>query len=307
MNAAGAPCQKVSHKMIPRTTAWVKLMPIRKYLVCTRDWCWLPVALAAAFVATGASAQSSANLEPDCKLETIGSGAARRIIDGRTFQLDDGQHVRLAAVEAPPMPLPGESGPQAKAGLAAKAALEALLAGRTVTLKKLGPNADRYGRIVALVSVEGAARSVQQDMLAQGHALVAAEIGERACAAHLFAAEHSARTGGLGLWATPYYVIQPANDPAKVLAERGRFTLVEGKVLSVRESGATIYVNFGRRWSEDFTVTILKRNARAFAAGGIEPKKLAGRQIRVRGVIEERGGPWIEATRPEQIELAEQN
>jgi len=27
----------------------------------------------------------------------------------------------------------------------------------------------------------------------------------------------------------------------------------------------------------------------------------------VRGVIEERGGPWIEATRPEQIELAEQN
>jgi hypothetical protein len=31
-------------------------------------------------------------------------------------------------------------------------------------------------------------------------------------------------------------------------------------VLSVRESGATIYVNFGRRWTEDFTVTILKRN-----------------------------------------------
>ena len=125
---------------------------------------------------------------------------------------------------------------------------------------------------------------MQQDMLAQGHALVAAEIGERSCTAILLAAERAARANGLGLWGVPYYVIQQAHNPAKVLAERGRFTLVEGKVLSVRESGATIYVNFGRRWSEDFTVTILKRNERTFAAAGIEPKKLAGRPIRVRGV-----------------------
>ena len=109
------------------------------------------------------------------------------------------------------------------------------------------------------------------------------------------------------LWSDPYYVIQQAENPTKVLAERGRFTLVEGKVLSVRESGGTIYVNFGRRWSEDFTVTILKRNERAFTVAGIEPKKLAGRRIRVRGFIEERGGPWIEASRPEQIELVEKN
>ena len=74
---------------------------------------------------------------------------------------------------------------------------------------------------------------------------------------------------------------------------------------SVRESGATIYVNFGRRWTEDFTVTILKRNERKFVAAGVEPKRLAGRLIRVRGWIEERGGPWIEPAYPEQIELAD--
>jgi hypothetical protein len=33
-------------------------------------------------------------------------------------------------------------------------------------------------------------------------------------------------------------------------------------------------------------------------AAGFEPKKLAGRRVRIRGWIEERGGPWIEATRP---------
>ncbi|MGD0438882.1 MAG: hypothetical protein ABSB86_20655 [Bryobacteraceae bacterium] len=97
-----------------------------------------------------------------------------------------------------------------------------------------------------------------------------------------------------------------ADNPADVLAEQGHFALVEGKVVSVRESGATIYVNFGRRWSRDFTVTILKRNARNFTAAGLEPKTLSGRRVRVRGWIEERGGPWIEAARPEQIELTDQ-
>ncbi len=84
---------------------------------------------------------------------------------------------------------------------------------------------------------------------------------------------------------------------------RGRFALVEGKVLSVRESGATIYVNFGRRWTRDFTVIILRRLGKAFTTAGVEPKKLEGRRIRVRGWIEQRGGPIITAEAPEQIEV----
>ena len=87
------------------------------------------------------------------------------------------------------------------------------------------------------------------------------------------------------------------------MAEQGHFALVEGKVLSVRESGATIYVNFGRRWTRDFTVTILRRLGRSFAAAGIEPKQLEGRRIRVRGWVEQRGGPIIAAEAPEHIEF----
>jgi hypothetical protein len=78
-------------------------------------------------------------------------------------------------------------------------------------------------------------------------------------------------------------------------------------VVSVRESGSTIYVNFGRRWSEDFSVTIQKRNERNFAATGLVLTGLAGR----RGWVEARGSagkspggsPWIEAAHPEQIEI----
>jgi hypothetical protein len=49
----------------------------------------------------------------------------------------------------------------------------------------------------------------------------------------------------------------------------------------------------------------LKRIGARFTAAGLEPKRLEGRRVRVRGFVEERGGPWIEATAPEQFEIAE--
>ena len=137
----------------------------------------------------------------------------------------------------------------------------------------------------------------------RGLARVSSRVGDPVCARLLQASEQTARVAKLGLWGEPVYVIGKAEDPAGVLTSRGRLALVEGKVLSVRESGGTIYVNFGRRWSEDFTVTIAKRNERAFSAAGVAPKSLSGRRVRIRGWIEERGGPWVEASRPEQIEV----
>ena len=50
--------------------------------------------------------------------------------------------------------------------------------------------------------------------------------------------------------------------------------VVEGKVLSVRQAGATTYLNFGRNWTRDFAVTIPKRMIAAFEAAGIVLKSL---------------------------------
>ena len=269
----------------------------------------LAALLAAEFAADGgwfcAFAQESPRSAPVCGGEIIARGAATRIIDGRSFVLDDGREVRLAAIEVPPAPQ--ESG-AASGGAAAKDALAGLVAGSQIALRQAEPQTtDRYGRLVgyAFAAREGGERLVQAELLAEGVARVAARVGSRACAVELLRREDMARRAKLGLWATSYYDLLDAENPDGVLAEQGRFALVEGKVVSVRESGATIYVNFGRRWSKDFTVTILKRNARNFTAAGLEPSKLAGRRVRVRGFIEERGGPWIEASRPEQIELTD--
>ena len=253
------------------------------------------------------TAPPSARAQPAaaaCRLDDIGSGSVRRVTDGRTFTLDDGREVRLAAIE---VPSPGADGlPQRSPAARAKEALEGLISGKTVTLRRLGSQAaDRYGRLLAHVflSTEGLERSVQRDMLALGLARVAAHVGDRVCAAELLAREREARDAGRGLWADPDQAMRHAENPASILGDRGRFALVEGNVLSVRESGGTIYMNFGRRWSEDFTVTIAKRNERMFSAAGVELKKLERARVRVRGFIEERGGPWIEASRPEQIEI----
>ena len=271
----------------------------------------LAVALSAATAAQAqapAAGKKPAAAKPiasaECKLTTIASGAVASVVDGRTLVLDDGREVRLAAIEVAP--------PHEPAGAAAKGALEALAAGRRIDVRAAGdktPETDRYGRLFGHVYVtsDNAERWAEAELIAQGHARVAARVGERACANALFARERAARAANLGLWADPVYVVRPADDPAAVAAERGRFAIVEGKVLSVRESGPTIYVNFGRRWTQDFTVTIAKRNESAFTSAGLEPKRLQGRRVRVRGYVEQRGGPWVEATRPEQIELAERN
>ena len=271
----------------------------------------LAAALAAALIVTGgcfgAAAQEAQPRPPAsaCDGEIIGRGAASRVVDGRTLVLADAREVRLAAIEVPPL---AQEPAAAPGGAAARDALADLLAGAQIVLRQAEPQKiDRYGRIVAYVFAarEGGERLLQAELLSAGAARVAARVGNRGCAAELLQREDAARRAKLGLWAASYYDLLDADNPADVLARLGHFALVEGKVVSVRESGATIYVNFGRRWSTDFTVTILKRNARNFTAAGLEPQKLAGRRVRVRGWIEERGGPWIEAARPEQIEVRE--
>jgi hypothetical protein len=166
------------------------------------------------------------------------------------------------------------------------------------------------------VAVGGASeRLVQAELISLGFARVGDRVGSRDCAAELLRRENSARAAKLGLWARPSYNPLQADRTEDILAERGRFALVEGSVVSVHESGATVYVNFGRHWSEDFSVTIRKRNEASFASANLDLKRFAGRRLRVRGWIEARGGvggspwraPWIEAVHPEQIEAADRN
>jgi endonuclease YncB( thermonuclease family) len=239
-----------------------------------------------------------------CRFGLVATGRVARILDGRSFVMDDGREVRLAAIEV--LAGGGDASPRALAARDTAAALGAMLASQPVELRQQAATMDRYGRTVAQAyfAGDGGERSAAHELLAGGHARVAPQVGHAACAAELLAQERKARAGQRGLWADGDFRVLGAERGPDLLAERGRFAVAEGKVLSVRESGGTIYMNFGRRWSEALTVTILKRDERIFSGAGLSPKSLENRVLRVRGYVEERNGPRIEAQRPEQIEMA---
>ena len=226
-----------------------------------------------------------------CALEPQGEGRVAAIIDARSFRLDDGREVRLAGIE-----------PAVPDKIKATAALSEIVAGREVTLHGEDDAPDRYGRQRAFVFLAGSETPVQSELLRRGEALVSTEVTNKDCAATLVAAEAEARQAKKGTWAEPA-AIKNAESPGDILAGIGRFTVVEGKVLSVRQAGATTYLNFGRNWTRDFAVTISRRMMPAFEAAGLLPKSLENQRIRVRGYVEARGGPRIEVLRVEQIEI----
>jgi endonuclease YncB( thermonuclease family) len=256
-------------------------------------------ALAIALIVVPFAAQAEEAACPFPKSAAFQSLSA--VIDGRSVLLADGREIRLAGIEVPFASRPGQA--SSAPALASKNALEALLAGRRIALHPAEPATDRYGRLVAYAFREGETVPLQVAMLAAGRARLSGEAGP--CRAALLAAEKFAREAGLGLWGEPPTALQRAEDGAALVTGRGKFAVAEGKVLSVRRSGGTIYVNFGRRWRDSLTVTMSRARERSFATAGFEPEKLAGRVVRVRGYVEDRNGPVIEAVRPEQLEMLE--
>lgn len=243
---------------------------------------FVPIAMCVVVAATAARAA-------ECAFDMLGEGRVAEVIDARSFRLDDGREVRLLGIE------PAST-------VNAKQALAALLAGRNVTLRSEDDAPDRYGRQRAVVFLSDSDTSVQSRLLAEGQALVSTEITEKVCAAVLFAAEGEARQAGKGTWASPA-AIKNAESPDDILAGIGRFTLVEGKVVSVRQAGAMTYLNFGHNWTRDFAVTISRRMIPAFETAGLPLKSLERKRIRVRGWVEGRPSPRIEVVRVGQIEL----
>jgi endonuclease YncB( thermonuclease family) len=228
-----------------------------------------------------------------CAFEPQGEGHVAAVIDARSFRLEDGREVRLAGIE---------QAVSETSNANRSSALSAIVTGQEVTLRGADDTPDRYGRQPAFVYLSSSDALVQGLLLSQGDALVAADVTDKDCAAELAAAEAAARQAKRGTWADPAAIKNP-ESPGDILAGVGSFTLVEGKVVSVRQAGATTYLNFGRNWTRDFAVTISRRMMAAFAAAGIDLKSLENRRIRVRGWVEARGGPRIEALRVGQIEL----
>lgn len=249
------------------------------------------VAMLVAVTNLAAHAQEREKPPSSCGVTTSAEHRVEHVHDGRTLTLTDGRTILLAGLLIP-----------SQGAANAKAALESLVSSYPVAIAA-SAEPDRYGRLPALVSMvrDRVSEMAQTAMLAQGWAVQAP--APSGCTTQWREAERTAREGKLGLWADPYYLVKDVGDFTTLAAERGRFAIAEGRVVSVRESGGMIYLNFGRRWTESLSVGVPKRREPAFSSAGLTLKQLQGRRLRVRGWVELRAGPWMEASRPEQIEV----
>jgi len=258
-------------------------------------------------VLTASQARSKDAAHPALRdLAPGGSATVREIIDGDTVLLDreisGSREVRLVGLQAPKLPL-GRSGfrewPLAKD---AKAALSEMVLDRTVELGFGGMRLDRYGRLLAHLTREDGLW-VQGALLEAGLARVYSFADNRARVAEMLARERAARTARRGIWSHPYYAIRSPETAAKHI---NSFELVEGKVLDVAIVAGRAYLNFGENWRTDFTVSLTSKVVRLFTSEGLRPESYKGRRVRVRGWLQSRDGPMIEATHPDQIEVIDE-
>ena len=215
--------------------------------------------------------------------------------------LADGRRVALAGVEAPQATVAHPDWPET-----GRARLVAWLGGRTVALAPLRPGEDRWGRVVAMAfgpDAAGAATvGVAAALLDAGLARVRLQADARPCLPALLAAETAARAQKLGVWADPAFAVLPSGDPARFAGRVGDQVVVEGRVTSVNETAARVYLNFGPRRGIDFWASVGRQNKRLFDRAGVALKAFSGKTIRLRGLLETRGGPHIDIGLPETIE-----
>lgn len=226
-------------------------------------------------------------------------GRVDEVVDGDTVRLGDGREVRLVGIQAPKLPL-GRAGfrtwPLAPE---AKAALERLALGKTVTPGFGGTREDRHGRVLAhLLTAEGI--WLQGAMLERGMARVYTFPDNRAAAREMLALERAARAARRGIWSLDTYRVRGPDELEGLI---DTFQIVEGRVLRAELVRDFLYLNFGSDWRSDFTVRIARRSLRLFVQTGQDPSQLEGSMVRIRGWLRRQNGPMIEATHPEQLEI----
>lgn len=243
--------------------------------------------------------EASARQRPERDPDPVRTGIVQNVIDADTVRLRSGTEIRLVGIQAPKLPL-GRRGFRAwPLADKAKGFVERMATGKQVILEYGGRKTDRHRRLLAHLFLENGAW-VQGEILKSGFARVYSFPDNRARVAEMLSLEQEARSARRGIWDHPYYAIRNPGNADRFI---GSFQIVEGKPESIALVRNRAYLNFGKNWREDFTVTMSPKVMRRFWRGKDIRAAYADRIIRVRGWLKRFNGPQIEVTHPEQIEV----
>jgi micrococcal nuclease len=223
------------------------------------------------------------------------------VLDGISLKLDDGRTVRLASMIAP-LQIDGDS----EAVIHAKNALAEIANGKDASLFLSSDGKDRYGRISAQAILIDGKIWLEAEMLTRGLARVYPTPNDK-CMKALLQYEAKARSALAGLWKHAKFAVFGAEDVEALLSAEGRFVVVEGTIRRVGEARGRVYLDFGRRFTEDFTIVVPDNIRKTLLAQGSDLKSWRGRRVRVRGILFSWGGPAIEVNLAQAIELLDQD
>lgn len=250
----------------------------------------------ASFAAFCLSSPGAAGRVPACLPNVAGIGRAAKVEDNGVLVLDGHRTVRLEGLLWPTE----RDGVPSSVVTGSTAALRILIAGHRLVLRAKEPRLDRYDRLrVQAVLDDG--RWLQREVLQRGLARVSIAPDRPECARELYAAEAEARSAGAGLWTISAYRVRTPESLR--WQDLGTFQIVEGTVVNARVSSGRAYLNFGRNWRTDFTVTIAPEDMKRFKAWNVDPYSYGGKHVRVRGWIDRLHGFEIGAGSPAQIEV----
>ena len=170
-----------------------------------------------------------------------------------------------------------------------------------VSVTTLADKADYLGRTPVDVD-DRVAGDWRAKLLAAGLAMLVPETGQDV--ADLIRFEDAAIESRSGMWSdknteTAYYAVADSLGNVGVPTARdaiGRFAVIDGTIKSIEHQEWRSYLNFGANWREDFTIALDATARDAFARNGDVQTTFEdwiGQKVRVRGVIENRGGPYI--------------
>jgi hypothetical protein len=168
---------------------------------------------------------------------------------------------------------------------------------------------DRWGRLIGdmvRLGKDVPLPSAHENLLTQGEALVhPRHIVPYLCITEFKHHEKYGRDQRLGLWADDKILLN-ASQPDDVLKHKGSYRVIEGVIASIGERRYVTYLNFGEHWTHDTTVSIPEKIWQSLQEQGLTKTTLRAKRVRFRGVIEERAGPLITLTHPEDFDVLDE-
>lgn len=230
-------------------------------------------------------------------LNLIDVGKVTEVIRSDTIRV--GKDNKIYKIDNLRMPL--------QMNMAARAFLEENILGKTVgiyiTSADVNARKNDLGHIYAHILTQDG-KWLQADMISRGFAYATSDEKSRDLVRALYKYEELGRARKMGLWQYPKYDI--ANDTT-IRSHLNTFSIYEGVITDAKDNKQYIFLNFGKDKASNVTAIIPMSDQYNFTPDGsmttFQYKALEGKHVRIRGWFEEKDGPMLVITHPEQIEF----